>query len=192
MATLSLMPIWAFMYVRALTPSTEAAAGPLRVGAEVYANCSSCHGVTGAGASGYQLSDGEVLRTFPRIEDQIRYVYYGTEAFEAADVEVYGSPARPGGPHVTGASGAVMPPFRGQLTQAQIIGVVCHERYTLSGADPTSDAYVTEYETWCSEDAPVYTAVSGGVYDFTSPRAEQIGTHELIPVGPEPAAGSTD
>ena len=34
MATLSLMPIWGFMYVRALTESPEQAEGPLAEGAE--------------------------------------------------------------------------------------------------------------------------------------------------------------
>ena len=189
MATLSLMPVWAFMYVRAVTESNEVTARPLSVGAEVYANCSSCHGSAGEGASGYQLSEGEVLLTFPRIEDQIRYVYYGSDAFAAADVVIYGNPARPGGPHITGATGAVMPPFGDQLTQSQIIGVVCHERYTLSGAQPTSDEHVAEYDAWCNESAPVYAAVQSGAYDFTSPTAERIDDHQLIPVGPEPVAG---
>jgi len=192
MATLSLMPVWAFMYVRALTPSNDVNAGPLSVGAEVYNSCANCHGAAGGGANGYKLSGGAVLRTFPRIEDQIRYVYYGTEDFKAAGVEIYGNPTRPRGPHITGASGAAMPPFGTQLTQTQIISVVCHERYTLSEADPTSDEYAAEYEAWCSEDAPVFGAVDRGEYDFTSPVAEPIEDHELIPVGPKPVPGSAD
>ena len=41
MATLSLMPVWGFMYVLALTDGGEVAAGPLAEGAEVYGNCAS-------------------------------------------------------------------------------------------------------------------------------------------------------
>ena len=40
LAALSLMPIWAFMYVRALTEPPEVATGPLGIGAEVY-SCAS-------------------------------------------------------------------------------------------------------------------------------------------------------
>ncbi len=49
MAALSLMPIWAFMYVRSLTAPPETSEGPIGVGAEVYGNCSSCHGGVGRG-----------------------------------------------------------------------------------------------------------------------------------------------
>ncbi|MGB0114010.1 MAG: hypothetical protein WBP59_12370 [Ilumatobacteraceae bacterium] len=189
MATLSLMPVWAFMYVRSVTESPEEASGPLGVGAETYGNCASCHGGAGDGGQGYPFSGGEVLLTFPHIEDQIRYVYYGTEGYNAAGVEIYGNPDRPGGPHVTGSRG-VMPQFGSQLTQDEIIGVVCHERYTLGGADPTSEEYAEEFETWCSEDAPVYDAVEHGEYDLTSPEGETFGEVAIAPVGPEAVEGS--
>ena len=84
MAALSLMPLWAFMYVRSLTAATETAEGPMAVGAEVYGNCASCHGGSGEGGGGRQLSDGEVNKTFPHIEDQLRFVYFGTEQYNAA------------------------------------------------------------------------------------------------------------
>ena len=44
MGALSLLPIWMFIYVRALTQETEEAVGPLGEGAEVYGSCASCHG----------------------------------------------------------------------------------------------------------------------------------------------------
>ena len=71
-ATLSTLPLWAFMYVRALTPSADKIGGPLGEGATVYTGCSSCHGSRGEGGVGYQFSQGEVLKTFPHIEDQLR------------------------------------------------------------------------------------------------------------------------
>lgn len=191
MATLSLMPVWAFMYVRAVTESPEELHGPLGTGSEVYSNCSNCHGATGGGTANgpYAFADGAVLETFPLIQDQIRYVFYGTEGYNAADVEIYGNPDREGGPHIAGTQGP-MPPQGGQLTQAEIVAVVCHERYTLGGADPTSEEFEAEYETWCSEESPVYEALESGEYDFTSDEPATFGDVEIAPVGPTPIPGS--
>jgi mono/diheme cytochrome c family protein len=189
MATLSLMPVWAFMYVRAVTEPPEVVEGPLGIGAEIYNSCASCHGAGGGGGVGYAFSGGNVLQTFPRIEDQLRYVHYGTEGYNAAGVDIYGNPDREGGPHVTGGLG-VMPAFGSQLTQYEIVAVVCHERYTLGGADPTSEEWADEYETWCSEEAPVFTDLEAGTYDYTSPDAPDMGDVEVMPVGPEAIPGS--
>jgi mono/diheme cytochrome c family protein len=189
MATLSLMPLWGFMYVRAVTEPAEVVEGPLGVGAEIYSSCASCHGAGGGGGVGYAFSGGTVLETFPHIEDQIRYVHYGTEGYNAAGVDIYGNPDREGGPHLTGGLG-VMPAFGGQLTQYEIVSVVCHERYSLGGADPTSEEWADEYETWCSEESPVFAELQAGTYDYTSPDAPVMGEAEIMPVGPEAIAGS--
>jgi mono/diheme cytochrome c family protein len=194
MATLSLMPVWGFMYVRALTDGGEVAAGPIAAGAEIYGNCASCHGGGGGGGVGYAFTEGEVLKTFPHIEDQIRYVYYGTEQYNLAGVEVYGNPDRDGGAHVTGEKG-VMPGFGGQLSAYEIVEVICHERYTLGGADPTSEEYAAEYEAWCSGEAPVFLAIENGELDITAQEApEEFSvngeTVVVAPVGPAPIAGS--
>ena len=190
MATLSLMPVWAFMYVRAVTEGEEVVEGPIGHGAAVYSNCASCHGAGGGGGVGYAFDNGAVLDTFPVIQDQLRYVYFGTEGYNAAGVEVYGNPDRPGGAHVTGALN-VMPAFGPQLSQADIVAVVCHERYTLGGADPTSDEFAEEYETWCAEEAPAYAAIEAGEFDLTSPDPATVGTAEVIGIGPEPIPGSS-
>ena len=188
-ATLSTLPLWAFMYVRALTPATEKIAGPLGEGAAVYTGCSSCHGGNGEGGVGYAFSGGEVLKTFPRIEDQLRWVYAGTDAYVAAGVDVYGDPDRAGGAHVTKAKG-VMPQqgakFGGALTEAQILAVVCHERYTLGGADPTG-ADQKEFDDWCAADSPAWTALEDGSATFDNIDTKVTGA---IKVGTEPAAGS--
>ena len=106
MLALSLLPIWAFMYARAVTTQAKEAAGPLGVGAEIYssAGCSGCHGADGGGGVGYAFTNGEVLKTFPHIEDQLRWVYYATDAYNLAGVEIAGDPNREGGPHVVGAA----------------------------------------------------------------------------------------
>lgn len=189
MAALSLMPIWLFMYARALTQTEEVSEGPMGLGAEVYSNCASCHGGAGGGGVGYAFSGGEVLATYPNIEDQIRFVYYGTGEYVLAGIEVPGDPDREGGPHVTGALGN-MPQFGasagGGLTDYEILSVVCHERYALGGADPTSEEWAEEYATWCSEDSEIFASLQSGTYGLQD--MEQF-VEGIIPIGMAPAAG---
>jgi cytochrome c553 len=173
------------MYVRALTPSAEAVSGPLGEGATVYTGCSSCHGSQGEGGVGYPFSKGEVLKTFPHIEDQLRWVDQGTDAYVTAGVEIYGDPTRAGGAHVVKAKG-VMPGQAGQLTEAQILAVVCHERFTLGGADPIG-ANETEFNNWCAEDSPAWTSLEDGSATFDNIDTKVTGA---IKVGTEPAPGS--
>lgn len=197
MGALSILPIWMFMYVRALTEEEEDVAGPLGEGAEVYGSCSSCHGGVGEGGVGRAFAGGEVLATFPHIEDQLRFVYWGTAEYQLAGVEDYGNPEREDGPHLTGSFG-VMPAqgeaAGGSLTDAEILAVICHERYTLGGADPTSEEYLAEYEGWCSEEAPAFVALEEGTTlaeladaGLTNAEGEPV---VVIPVGDAPAPGS--
>ena len=167
MAALALLPLWAFMYVRSLTTPPVEAAGPIGIGAEVFsASCSSCHGATGEGGSGRPLHDGEVTLTFPHIEDQLRFVYFGTEQYNLANVAIYGNPDRPGGAHTTGSFGGAMPGWGssagGALTDEEILSAVCHERYDLGGPDRTQPPWKTEFDDWCADDAPFFVAVEGG------------------------------
>jgi hypothetical protein len=189
MGALSLLPLWGFMYVRSVTDQAAAASGPLGEGAEVYGSCASCHGATGGGGVGYPFTNGEVLATFPHIEDQLRFVYYGTANYNLAGVTIYGSPDRVGGPHVTGAR-TVMPAWgedaNGELTDAELLAVVCHERYTLGGADPTAE-YAEEFEQWCSEESEIFAGLEAG--DVTLPTLEE-SVDGIIPIGTEPVAGS--
>jgi mono/diheme cytochrome c family protein len=189
MAAVSLLPLWGFMYVRSLTEQAEAVAGPIGVGAEVYGSCASCHGGTGGGGVGYALADGEVLATFPHIEDHIRFVYFGTAAYNVAGVEIYGNPDREGGPHITGALGP-MPAWgaeaAGELTDAELLAVVCHERYTLGGADPSAE-FAEEFELWCSEESEIFAGLEGGELMLTTLEESVDG---IIPIGTEPVPGS--
>lgn len=188
MAALSIMPIWALMYARAVTEQPEEIAGPLGVGAEVYGGCAGCHGASGGGGAGYPFAGGEVLKTFPHIEDQLRYVYFGTQGYNLAGVEIYGNPDREGGAHVAGAFGVM--PAQGQtaggsLTDDQILAVVCHERYALGGADPAGE-FAEEFETWCAESSEIFVALEGGTTLAT--------LHEsfegIMPIGDAPVPGS--
>ena len=187
MTALALLPVWAFMYARAVTTQAEEAAGPLAEGELIYGNCASCHGGAGQGVSGlgYAFADGEVLRTFPNIEDQIRFVYFGTAEYLQAGIEIYGDADREGGPHLTGEQG-VMPAqgaeVGGALTDYELLGVVCHERYVLGGAAEIAE-YDEEFEKWCSEESPLYDALEGGESLLTLEEVDDT----IIPIGPAPA-----
>ncbi len=171
MATLGLMPVWGFMYVRSLTEAPVVVEGPLGIGAEQYGACASCHGASGGGGLGYPFSGGEVQLTFPNIEDQLRYVYWGTGEYNLAGVDIYGDPAREGGPHLTGGRG-VMPQqgslAGGGLTDYEVLGVVCHERYALGGADPEDEMWAEEFEEFCSAESAVFLALESGEYSLSS------------------------
>jgi mono/diheme cytochrome c family protein len=183
MLPLSLLPIWAFMYARAVTTQAVEVAGPLAVGDEAYNVCASCHGSDGGGGLGYAFTEGEVLKTFPHIEDQLRYVYYGTEKYNAAGVEIYGNPDREGGARITGARN-VMPGWGGVLTDEEILGVICHERYTLGGADEADLA--EEFETWCSEESAIFADLEAG----GDMRTLEERFDDIMAIGTEPVPGS--
>jgi hypothetical protein len=201
MAALSLMPIWAFMYVRSLTTGPEVVAGPMGIGAQTFGNCSSCHGATGGGGSGRPLADGEVLKTFPHIEDQLRFVYFGTEQYNLAGVTSYGNPDREGGPHITGSfNGGAMPgqgsAAGGDLTDAEILSVVCHERFGLAGERDlsTDEAAAAEFELWCSEESPMFAALEAGTtladLDTAGITDAEGNAVRIIDIGDAPAAAS--
>lgn len=138
------------------------------IGAEIYgSSCSSCHGGDGTGGgAGRQLNEGEVLLTFPHIEDHLRFVYFGTQEYQLAGVDIYGSPDRPEGAHATGSLGLMPgwgPSIGGQLTDAEVLAVVCDERYGLPGSPaPDDEQWAEEYALWCAEDSPVFAALEGG------------------------------
>ena len=137
MATLSLLPIWGFMYMQGVKPQAKTLSGPLGEGTEVYRSCSSCHGAAGEGGAGRQLNQGEVLITFPHIEDQLNFVYNGSAGFQLAGVNQYGDPDRAGGARVPGSFGAVMAGQSldkgGSYTDAQIPGCSLSRALRLPG-----------------------------------------------------------
>ena len=188
MVGLSILPVWAFMYVLALKPVAAKASGPTGDGSVVYAtNCSGCHGAGGEGAgAAYAFVGGSVMKTFPHIEDQLRWVSFGTQKYQAAGIEIYGDPNREGGAHKTGASGGQMPGWKGNLTDAEILAAVCHERYDLGGGDVAG----AEYALWCAADSPIYAALKDGSANFET-LAAKFADKKIIDIGAAPAAGST-
>jgi hypothetical protein len=181
MSALSMLPLWAFIYIRGVQPESEKVTGPLAVGSVVYGKCASCHNADGSGgAAGRQLSNGEVLKTFPKIEDQMNWVYNASNRYVAAGITAIGDPKRAGGAHAplgygAGAMNAWGEKAGGELTDAQILGVVCHERYKLGGADPTSEEYKEEFEKWCSPESELFKELEGGK-TFADPEFKDVGT----------------
>lgn len=186
MLTLSLLPLFVFMYVRGLQPQKAEASGPILIGQENYGACASCHGADGSGGAGRVLKDGQALLTFPHIEDMLNWVYVGSEAFRAAGVATYGDPNREDGAHAPYSyNGSPMPAqgarYGGALTDYEILGLVCHIRYDLSGADPSGD-WAEEYEKWCSPESEIFANLEGGSLTFDSPE---------LNIGTDPRLGTT-
>ncbi|HEX9681511.1 MAG TPA: cytochrome c [Acidimicrobiales bacterium] len=124
---LAFLPLWAILYAGVLEVREAEGGGFEALGAELFTgNCAACHGPSGGGGVGPQLSGGEVLLTFPSIDDQMAFVTDGSVAGAP-----YGDPGRDGGQRV--ASGG-MPSFA-SFTEDELLAVICHERQTLSGGE---------------------------------------------------------
>ena len=189
MATLSLLPIWGFMYVQGLKPQAREVTGPIADGVVVYAGCASCHGAAGGGGVGRPFVAGAVQKTFPHIEDQLNLVYTGSQAYKDTGVGPYGDASLG---HL-GYNGNYMPmqgtKGGGALTEAQIVAVVCHERYDLGGADPASTQWASEYNLWCSPEAKIYAAIEGGSANFDNVDTV-FKADKVLPVGTVPRPGT--
>ena len=175
MATLSLLPIWGFMYVQGVKPQAKVVHGPIGDGKQVYSSCASCHNADGSGGVGRPFVNGAVLKTFPHIEDQLNLVYTGSKAYKDTNIGPYGDPAVG---HL-GYNGAFMPAQGTGLSQAQILAVVCHERYDLGGADPASPKYSAEYTKWCAADSAIYAGLKDGSLNFDNLATKVKGTLEI-------------
>jgi mono/diheme cytochrome c family protein len=118
------LPLWAVLYGGAFGERASTEEGPVQAGAGVYRaqGCSGCHGPTGGGGVGPAL--GNVLKTFPKFEDHVAWVRSGSAPFK-------GQPYGATGKVATGG----MPGFP-DLTDEEVIAVVCHERVTYGKADP--------------------------------------------------------
>ena len=180
MPVLAALPLWLFLYVNAMTRQPRQVTGPLAKGSRQYSTCVNCHGSGGEGGVGRKLSAGEVLKTFPNIEDQIRFIYNGNAGYYG---KPYGDPNRAGGPHIAGNNGQYtrgqMPAQGGQLTDEEILAVICHERFTLSGADPLGKN-IKEYTDYCTTDGAKFALVAAGGFTGakipTSPATPYAGT----------------
>jgi mono/diheme cytochrome c family protein len=186
---LALLPVWMFMYVNAMTKQPKKVEGPLAVGATVYrANCSACHSGNGSGGVGYPLFNGEVIKSFPNIADQIRFVANGNRPYAG---KPYTPADREGGAHVAGVRGqpGTMPAWLqsagGQLTDAEVLAVVCETRFGLAPAE-LETTYAEEFETWCSAEAANWLAVEEGGFAGLG-----LDVSAAVPL-PSPAEGAAE
>jgi hypothetical protein len=183
MATLSLLPIWGFLYVQGLKPEAKVVSGPIGSGQKVYSTCALCHGGAGGGGVGRSFQDGALQKTFPHIEDQLNLVYTGSQAYRDAGLKAYGDPAV----NHLGYNGAFMPAQKAGLTQAEILAVVCHERYDLAGAKPDDPKWAAEYTQWCSPESAIYAGLKDGSLTFTNIADKVKG---VLPIGTDPRPGT--
>ena len=183
MATLSLLPIWGFMYVQGLKPEAKVVAGPIGAGQKIYSSCATCHGAAGGGGAGRAFTGGALQKTFPHIEDQLNLVYTGSQAYQLSGVGPYGDASL----NHLGYNGAYMPSQKANLTEAEMLAVVCHERYDLAGVSPEDTKWAAEYTEWCSPESAIYAGLEDGSLTFDN-LADKI--KGILPVGTEPRAGT--
>lgn len=152
MPVLALLPIWAVIYAVTLTSAGEKKPTQLELGTEVYAaRCASCHGADGSGGVGRPFKDGEIVKTFPKIEDHLEFVWVGSPGI-GPEGTPYGDPEREGGQHMTlSFNGTPMPAFSAVLSQEELLAVVRYEREVLGGETP-DPATIAEDESLTHED----------------------------------------
>lgn len=131
MPVVAILPLWAFLYAGTLEPPKKTVLTLAEAGAGVYsgaAACAGCHGATGGGGVGPQLSNGAVAATFPNPVDQVRWVILGS----AGGADLYAAAGK--------QSKGGMPAFGETLSLTQIVEVVLHERKALAGHPVADDA----------------------------------------------------
>lgn len=130
MPVVAFLPIWGVLYAQTLTKAPSKEPSQLEAGAALFSGkpaCAGCHGATGGGGTGRKLSECEVVKTFPFIEQQLEFVKLGSKQGQP-----YGDPGREGGQRPGGYNGSLMPGFK-SLTDKELLEVVRHERETISG-----------------------------------------------------------
>lgn len=159
------LPLWAFVYVK-LTEEPPEAISALNEGATVYAtSCAACHVGDGSGTSGggigRPLFNGEVLLTFPELdESMISWLDTGTAGI--GNGNVYGDPNRAGGAHIAGELGGAMPGFTDSLNEHQIYSVARYIRESLSGEQLTEAEVATRDAEWQALGGGADTGGGGG------------------------------
>ena len=130
--------VWAIIYVNGVTEPPASANTPDALGAAIYTTsggCGGCHGATGGGGSGPAFAGGDLLKTFPKWQDQVKWVDIGsTNWSKETGSTTFGATKK-----TAGAAGK-MPGFgpkgdTNSLSCADILLVVRYERMHFAGAD---------------------------------------------------------
>lgn len=132
--------VWAIIYVNGVTVPPATANTPDAMGAQLYAqSCAGCHGATGGGGSGPAFAGGDLLKTFPKWQDQVKWVDLGSSNWtKVTGSKTFGDTKKPADP------GAGMPGFGPGGTDAslgcdKIVLVIRYEREHFAGAAPADD-----------------------------------------------------
>jgi mono/diheme cytochrome c family protein len=138
MPVLAALPLWAYVYTGTLSPP-PAGEGPAVLGEELYAGngCGGCHGAGGGGGVGPAFTGGSIYETFPSFVTHFEWVRLGSAGWLEERGDTYGANEK--------AVNGGMPGFgEGQLSDADLLFIVLHER-ELGGANPdTEDAEALE------------------------------------------------
>ncbi|MEZ5145318.1 MAG: c-type cytochrome [Acidimicrobiales bacterium] len=186
MPVILFLPLWGILYAQTLSAAPTKEKTQLELGAEVYAaKCASCHGSTGGGGVGRPLANGEVLKTFPTIDQQMEFIHVGTDGFAG---QGYGNPNREGGQHIAGSFGAKMPAFLGALTDAELLAVARHERETLGGEKPDAKQ-IDATGALLHPDGKPYLSTTGALVSSDGKELFDKAGRLTAPIAQESAAG---
>jgi len=128
---LAFLPLWAYVYAGTLSPP-PAGEGPEVLGEEAYAGsgCAGCHGAAGGGGVGPAFAGGAIYETFPSFVEHFEWVRLGSAGWLEERGDTYGAPDIP--------VGGGMPGFgEDQLSDAELVYIILHERSSLAGANPS-------------------------------------------------------
>ncbi|MDP7068588.1 MAG: hypothetical protein QF637_13305, partial [Acidimicrobiales bacterium] len=85
--------------------------------------------------------------TFPKLDaDMILWLTVGSEGIGIGNP--YGATDRPGGAHISGATGANMPGFGGSLTEYKVYSVARYIREVVSGEELSDEEVATRDAEW--------------------------------------------
>ena len=166
------LPLWAFMYVRVAHPSRRSHRRPARRRRRgVQRAAPAATAATGEGGVGHAVRRRRGPQDVPphRGPAALRVLRHRRVRLGRGRDLRRPAPRRRRSPdqgarrHAGGQGG-------GALTDAEILAVVCHERYTLGGADPTERRTSTEYEKWCAPRRRSSPALEDGI----APRSTNI------------------
>lgn len=143
---LVILPLFFIVYAWTLgEPSNDE--GPLAIGDGIYSvSCAGCHGPTGGGGAGPQLSGGAVAENFPSPAEQVAWVALGSSGFEEIGRTTYGVNNDP----IEGG----MPGQLATLDPSQIMDVVLYERVTFGNEEFDISVWEEGFEDTITELLP--------------------------------------
>ncbi len=186
MLALALLPLWAFMYARAVTTQAEAADGPLAVGNRDLRRVPAATAGAARAASAARSPTARCCMTFPHIEDQLRFVYYGSRATRRRASTTTAIPIARAARTSCGRSTERRCPPRAATSPTPRSSASCATSATTSAGVSPAATWPTEFEEWCSEESEIFADLEAG----GDIRTLEQRFPDIIPIGNEPVPGS--